>query len=153
MWMCCSARLTLLAVLATGLVAAGCASPPDAEKKAADTAVAAAQAVGAEKYAAQQFAALQVAVKTAEAQMTAKSYKEAKESYETAKRLADEALQAAAASKAAMKTQVETQVAALEKTWQELEQKAQAAAKKLKPDQKQAWDVATTTVKDALQAA
>src|SRR6516162_5873225 len=97
MSMCCSARLTLFAVLATGLVAAGCASPPDAEKKAADTAVAAAQAAGAEKYAAQQFAALQVAVKTAEAQMTAKSYKEAKESYETVKRLADEALQAAAA--------------------------------------------------------
>ena len=146
-------RRTVPLVLMVGLFVVGCASPPETEKKAADAAMSAATAAGAEKYAPKEFAAVRDAVKTAESQMSAKSYKEAKESYEKVKGLAEKAAQAAASGKAAMKVEVETQIGALEKGWQALETKAQAVSKKLKPEQKTALAEAAKGVKDAIQAA
>ena len=76
-------------VVAMSLLAFACASPPEAEKKAADAAVSAAQSAGAEKYAPSEFSAMTAAVKKAESEMSNKAYKEAKVSYQSAKDLAD----------------------------------------------------------------
>ena len=78
-------------VAAMSLLAFACASPPEAEKKAADAAVSAAQSAGAEKYAPSEFSAMTAAVKKAESEMSTKAYKEAKASYESVKDLADKA--------------------------------------------------------------
>ena len=50
-------------VVAMSIFAFACASPPDAEKKAADAAVSAAQSAGAEKYAPSEFSAMTAAMK------------------------------------------------------------------------------------------
>ena len=80
---------------------AGCDSPPEAEKKAAESAVAAAKQAGADKYAAQAYAAMDAAQKQADSQMAAKEYKEAKAATRRSRRLADEAAKAAVSGKAA----------------------------------------------------
>jgi predicted nucleic acid-binding Zn-ribbon protein len=140
-------------MFAFALVVTGCASPPEAEKKAAEDAVNAARAAGAEKYAANDFGAASAALKDAEGQMGAKKYSEAKTAYVKAKELADKAAKAAPAGKTAMKAEVDAAVADAEKKWQELEGKVKAAARKLKPDQKKAWEADTRSAGEALQAA
>ncbi len=146
------ARLAL-AVLAVLLVAFGCASPPEAEKKAADEAMKAARAAEADRYAASDFAAATGALKTAEAQMADKKYSEAKTAYVKAKDLAEKATKAAEAGKAAMKSQVEQELAQTEKRWHEVEGKVKPAVKKLKAEQRQLWEADAKAATETLEAA
>jgi hypothetical protein len=137
-------------------MAAGCESPPEAEKKTADTAVAAAKAAEADKYAAPAYQAATDLQRQAETLMGEKKYKESKAAYERAKGLADDAGKAAVTGKAAMKAEVEKGIAAAEAAWAGLEKQAQTAVKKMKRDQKKAWEddakAAQTALKEAKDA-
>jgi hypothetical protein len=135
------------------LLVAGCDSPPDAEKKAADAAIAAAKSAGADKYAAPAYKAVTDLQRQAEGFMGDKKYKEAKAAYERATGMAADAGKAAVAGKAAMQAEVEKGIAAAESAWAGLEKQAQAAAKKMKPDMKKAWEDDSKAAKDGLQAA
>jgi len=142
------------------LLTLACTSPPEAEKRAADAAVSAATAAGADKYAPSEFAAMTAAVKKAEYDMSNKAYKKAKASYEAVKDLAEKATKAAekaaaaaAAEKAAATADAEKQIADLEGRWKELQGQAEAAGKKLKADQKAAWDTDAKGVAEALKEA
>jgi hypothetical protein len=135
------------------LLAAGCDSPPEAEKKAADAAIAAAKSAEADKYAGPAYKAVTDLQRQAESFMGEKKYKEAKAAYERAKGLADDASKAAVTGKATMTAEVEKGIAAAEAAWTGLEKQAQAAAKKMKPDMKKAWTDDEKAAKDALQAA
>jgi chromatin segregation and condensation protein Rec8/ScpA/Scc1 (kleisin family) len=135
------------------LLVAGCDSPPEAEKKAADSAVAAAKSAEADKYAAPAYKAVTDLQRQADGFMGEKKYKEAKAAYERAKGLGDDAAKAAVAGKAAMKAEVEKGIAAAEAAWAGIEKQAQAAAKKMKPDQKKAWEEDAKSAKDSLAAA
>ena len=136
-------RIVVPLIAAMSLLAVACASPPEAEKKAADAAVAAAQSAGADKYAPSEFSAMTAAVKKAESEMSSKAYKEAKASYESVKDLADKATKAAVAGKAtadAAKAEVDKQLADLEVRWNELMTKAEVATRSLTAEQKAVWD-------------
>ncbi len=143
------------------LLTLACTSPPEGEKRAADAAVSAATAAGADKYAPSEFAAMTAAVKKAEYEMSNKAYKKAKASYEAVKDLAEKATKAAAekaataaaAEKAAATADAEKQIADLEGRWKELQGQAEAAGKKLKADQKAAWDTDAKGVAEALEGA
>jgi hypothetical protein len=147
------ARMLAPLLAAVSVFAIACASPPEAEKKAADQAVSSATSAGAEKYAPSEFAAMTAAMKKAESEMSSKAYKEAKTSYESAKDLADKAAKAAEAGKAAAKAEAEKQIADLEARWKDVQAKAEASAKKLKADQKAVWDADAKTIADGLDAA
>ncbi len=146
---------------AVSLLTLACTSPPEAEKRAADAAVSAATAAGADKYAPSEFAAMMAAVKKAEYEMSNKAYKKARASYEAVKDLAEKATKAAAekaataaaAEKAAATADAEKQIADLEGRWKELQGQAEAAGKKLKADQKAAWDTDAKGVAEALKEA
>jgi len=145
---------------AVSLLTLACTSPPEAEKRAADAAVSAATAAGADKYAPSEFAAMTAAVKKAEYEMSNKAYKKARASYEAVKDLAEKATKAAekaataaAAEKAAATAAAEKQIADLEGRWKELQGQAEAAGKKLKADQKAAWDTDAKGVAEALKEA
>jgi len=146
-------RVVVPLLAAVSLVTFACASPPEAEKKAADAAVSAATAAGADTYAPSEFSAMTAAVKKAESEMSSKAYKEAKASYEVVKDLAEKATKAAAAGKAAATAEAEKQIADLEGRWKELQGQAEAAAKKLKADQKSVWETDAKSVAEALEAA
>ena len=146
-------RVVVPLLAAVSLLAFACASPPEAEKKAADQAVSAATAAGAEQYAPSEFSAMTAAVKKAESAMSNKAYKEAKAGYESVKDLADRAAKAAETGKAAAKAAVEKELTGLESRWKELQGKAEAAATKLKGDQKAAWEADAKSVADAFDAA
>jgi chromosome segregation ATPase len=146
-------RVVVPLLAAVSLLTFACASPPEAEKKAADAAVSAATAAGADKYAPSEFSAMTAAVQKAESEMSKKAYKEAKASYEAVKDLAEKAAKAAAAGKAAATADAEKQIADLEGRWKELQGQAEAAAKKLKADQKAVWDTDAKAVAEALEAA
>lgn len=135
------------------LLVAGCDSPPEAEKKAADAAVAAAKSAGADTYAGAVYKAVADLQRQAESFMGEKKYKEAKAAYERAKGLAEEAGKAAVTGKAAMKAEVEKGIAAAEAAWAGLEKQAQAAVKKMTPDQKKAWEEGAKATQTALQEA
>ena len=146
-------RVTVPLLAAVSLLTFACASPPEAEKKAADAAVSAATAAGADKYAPSEFAAMTAAVKKAESEMSSKAYKEAKASYQTVKDLAEKATNAAAAGKVAATAEAEKQIADLEGRWKELQGRVEAVAKKLKADQKAVWDTDAKGVAEALESA
>ena len=146
-------RVVVPVLIMVSLLTFACASPPEAEKKTADTAVRAATAAGADKYAPNEFSAMTAAVKKAESEMSNKAYKEAKASYEAVKNLAEKAAMAAVAGKAAAKAEAEKQIADLDGRWKELQGKATAAGKKLKAAQKAAWDTDAKSVAEALEAA
>ena len=148
-----SVRWAVPVLAGVALLVAGCDSPPEAEKKAADAAIAAAKSAEADKYAAPAYKAVTDLQRQAESFMGEKKYKEAKAAYERAKGLADDAGKAAVTGKAAMKAEVEKGIAATEAAWTGLEKQAQAAAKKMKPDQKKAWDEDDKAAKDSLKAA
>lgn len=145
-------RLLVPMVCAVALTAVGCASPPTAEKEAAEKAVAAAKEAGAEKYAAADFAAASDALKDAEAQMTAKKYSEAKTAYGKAKDAADKATKGVESGKAEVKAQVEQLLTDTAKQWQALQEQVAAASKRLKPDQKQTWESDAKAAAEALDA-
>ena len=148
-----SVRWAVPVLAGVALLAAGCESPPEAEKKAADAAIAAAKSAEADKYAGPAYKAVTDLQRQAESFMGEKKYKEAKAAYERAKGLADDAGKAAVTGKAAMKAEVEKGIAATEAAWTGLEKQAQATAKKMKPDQKKAWDEDDKAAKDSLKAA
>jgi len=148
-----SVRWAVPVLAGVALLAAGCDSPPEAEKKAADAAIAAAKSAEADKYAGPAYKAVTDLQRQAESFMGEKKYKEAKAAYERAKGLADDAGKAAVTGKAAMKTEVEKGIAAAEAAWTGLEKQAQAAAKKMKPDMKKAWTDDDKAAQDSLKAA
>jgi hypothetical protein len=148
-----SVRWAVPMLAGVALLVAGCDSPPEAEKKAADSAVAAAKSAEADKYAAPAYKAVTDLQRQADGFMGEKKYKEAKAAYERAKGLGDDAAKAAVAGKAAMKAEVEKGIAAAEAAWTGIEKQAQAAAKKMKPDQKKAWEEDAKAAKDSLAAA
>ena len=148
-----SVRWTVPVLAGVALLVAGCDSPPDAEKKAADAAIAAAKSAGADQYAAPAYKAVTDLQKQAEGFMGDKKYKEAKAAYERAKGMAEDAGKAAVAGKAAMQAEVEKGIAAAESAWAALEKQAKAAAKKMKPDMKKAWADDSKAAQDSLKAA
>jgi hypothetical protein len=147
-----SVRWTVPVLASVVLLAAGCDSPPEAEKKAADAAIAAAKSAEADKYAAPAYKAVTDQHKQAETYMGEKKYKEAKTAYERAKGLADDAGKAAATGKAAMKAEVEKGIAAAETAWQGLEKQAETAYKSMKPDQKKSWEEEAKAVQASLKS-
>ena len=147
-----SVRWAVPVLAGVALLAAGCDSPPEAEKKAADAAIAAAKSAEADKYAAPAYKAVTDLQRQAETFMGEKKYKEAKAAYERAKGLADDAGKAAATGKAAMKAEVDKGIAAAEAAWEGLEKQAQAAAQKMKPDQKKMWEDEAKAVQAALKS-
>jgi hypothetical protein len=148
-----SVRWAVPVLAGVALLVAGCDSPPDAEKKAADAAIAAAQSAGADKYAAPAYKAVTDLQRQAEGFMGDKKYKEAKAAYERVKGLADDAGKAAVTGKAAMQAEVEKGIAAAEAAWAGLDKQAQAVSKKMKPDMKKAWEDDSKAAKDGLKAA
>ena len=148
-----SVRWAVPMLAGVALLVAGCDSPPEAEKKAADAAIAAAKSAEADKYAGPAYKAVTDLQRQADSFMTEKKYKEAKTAYERAKGLGDDAAKAAVAGKTAMKAEVEKGIAAAEAAWTGIEKQAQAAAKKMKPDVKKAWESDEKATKDALAAA
>ena len=148
-----SVRWAVPMVAGVALLVAGCDSPPEAEKKAADAAIAAAKSAEADKYAGSAYKAVTDLQRQAEGFMGEKKYKEAKAAYERAKGLADEAGKAAVTGKAAMKAEVEKGIAAAEAAWVGLEKQATAAAKKMKPEVKKAWEDDAKAAQAALKSA
>jgi hypothetical protein len=148
-----SVRWAVPVLASVALLVAGCDSPPEAEKKAADAAIAAAKSAEADKYAGPAYKAVTDLQRQAETLMGEKKYKEAKAAYERVKGLADDAVKAAATGKVAMKTEVEKGIAAADAAWAGLEKQAKAAAKKLKPEQKKAWEDDAKAAQAALKAA
>ncbi len=146
-------RWAVPVVAGVALLVAGCDSPPEAEQKAAATAVAAAKSAEADKYAAPAYKAVTDLQKQADGLMTDKKYKEAKAAYERTKGLGDDAAKAAAAGKIAMKAEVEKGIAAAEAAWAGLEKQATAAAKKMKPEVKKAWEDDAKAAQAALKSA
>ena len=100
-------RFSALGALIAGLTTRGGASPPEAEKKAAEEAVAQARRFGAEKYAANQFAAAVEELRAAEAQTVAKKYAAAQRTYLSAKAAGLKAAKTVDAVKTAMTPEVE----------------------------------------------
>jgi hypothetical protein len=148
-----SVRWAVPVLAGVALLVAGCDSPPEAEKKAADAAVAAAKSAGADQYAAPAYKAVTDLQRQADSFMGEKKYKEAKAAYERAKGLGDEAAKAAVTGKTAMTAEVEKGIAAAEAAWMGLEKQATAAAKKMKPDMKKAWDDDAKAAQAALKSA
>jgi hypothetical protein len=138
--------------LASALLVAGCASPPEAEKKAAEDAVRAAQSAGADRYAADDYAATQAALKEAEGHVGAKKYSEAKTAYVKVKELADQAASKVEAGKAAVKAEVDRAVADVEKRWQEADARVKAVGQRLKTEQTKVWEEATRSTGEALES-
>ena len=122
-----SVRWAVPMLAGVALLVAGCDSPPEAEKKAADSAIAAAKSAEADKYAAPAYKAVTDLQRQADSFMGEKKYKEAKTAYERAKGLGDDAAKAAVAGKTAMKAEVEKGIAAAEAAWAGIEKRAQAA--------------------------
>jgi len=146
------ARLIML-TLGACLLVVGCASPPDAEQKAAREAASAARSAGAEQYAPSEFIAMTAAAKKAESEMAAKAYKDAKVSYARVKILADTAARAALTGKAAMRDDLEKQLTELVQRWENLEGQAQTASKQMRAVQRQISDADARTVIEQLEAA
>jgi len=129
--------LSVLMVLALVLVVAGCSSPPDAEQKAAKTAMDAAMSAGADKYATADLGAAKKAWDTAESQVKDKKYKEAKDGYIAAKAAFEKAAAGVEAGKKAVVDQVNADLAVLEGAWMNLDATAKKMEKKIKD--KDAW--------------
>jgi len=130
--------VSLMMVLALVLVFIGCAKPPEAEQKAAKTAMDAAVSAGADKYAAADLNAAKKVWEAAEAQVKEKKYKEAKQGYVDAKAAFEKAAGAVKAGKKAVTDEATAAVTALEEAWKGVEATAKKAEKKMKA-KKDAW--------------
>jgi hypothetical protein len=144
--------VSLMLVLALALVFSGCAKPPEAEQKAAKTAMDAALSAGADKYATADMDAATKLWNAAETQVKDKKYKEAKQGYVDAKAAFEKAAAAAEAGKKAIAAEAAAAVAALEEAWKGLEAAAQKVDKKLK-DKKNVWIAEAKAFGDNLKAA
>src|SRR5262249_28052677 len=120
---------------------------------AAREAVSAAKSAGAERYAPSEYVAMTATVKKAEAEMTAKEDKDARASYARGKSLADAAARTALSSKAGMKDDLEKQLIALVRRWEDLEKQAQVSAGQVRAVQKQISAANARTVVEQLEAA
>ncbi len=138
-------RFSVLGALISGLTTRGWASPPEAEKGAAEEAVAKARRFGAEKYAAHQFAAAVEELQAAEAQMVAKKYAAAQRTYLSAKEAGLKAAETVDAVKTAMTPEVEQQLAKVVKQWEHVDGEIKAE-KTLTVVQKRDWEVDTKRI-------
>jgi hypothetical protein len=98
-----------------------CASPPEAERHAALTAMNASHTAGADKYVPADFDAARKLLDTAEAQLALKKYREAKQGYIDARIAFEKAADNVDAVRKAMTSQAAAAVAALEKRWKALQ--------------------------------
>jgi len=140
----------VLVVLALGMVLAGCAKPPEAEREAAKKAMDAAITGGADKYASADLEAARNLWNAAESQMKEKKYKEAKQNYIDAKAAFEKAAAAVEAGKKAVADQANAALKALEKEWKKLNATAKKMEKKLK-DKKQAWAADAKAIGEGLE--
>jgi hypothetical protein len=140
----------ILAVFALGMVLAGCAKPPEAEKEAAKKALDAAIMGGADKYASADLEAARKLWNAAESQMKEKKYKEAKQNYIDAKAAFEKAAAAVEAGKKAVADQANVALKALEEEWKKLRVTAKRMEKKLK-DKKQAWTTDAKAINEGLE--
>jgi hypothetical protein len=143
--------VSLMIVLALAFVFVGCATPPDAEKSAAQAAMDAAVSAGADKYVAADFGAAKSLWETAESQMKDKKYKEAKQGYIDAKAAFEKAAGGVEAGKKAMTDEANAAVASLEDGWKNLEVTAKTVEKKMK-DKKADWDADAKAFAEGLKA-
>ena len=140
----------VLVVFALGMVLAGCAKPPDAEREAAKKAMDAAITSGADKYASADLEAARKVWNDAESQMKEKKYKEAKQNYIDAKAAFEKAAAAVEAGKKAVADQANATLKALEEEWKKLNVTAKKMEKKLK-DKKQAWAADAKAIGEGLE--
>lgn len=143
--------VSLLVLLALSLLFIGCASAPEAEKKAAKDAMDAAVSAGADKYAVADLQAAKKIWDAAEAQLNEKKYKEAKQGYVDAKAAFEKAAGAVAAGKKAATDEANVAVAALEEGWKSIEESVKKIEKRMK-DQKEAWETDAKSFQDGLKA-
>ncbi len=144
--------VSFMMVLALVLVFIGCSKPPEAEQKAAKTAMDAAVSAGADKYAAADLDAAKKLWEAAEAQVKEKKYKEAKQVYVDAKAGFEKAAGAVAAGKKAVADEATAALAAVEAAWKGTEEAAKKVEKKLK-DKKDAWTADAKAFGENLKAA
>ena len=140
----------VLMVFALGVVLAGCAKPPEAEREAAKKAMDAAIAGGAEKYASADLETARKLWNDAESQMKEKKYKEAKQNYIDAKAAFEKAAAAVEAGKKAVADQANAALKTLEEEWKKLNATAKKMEKKLK-DKKQAWATDAKAIGEGLE--
>jgi hypothetical protein len=131
--------VSFMMVLALVFVFIGCSKPPEAEQKAAQTAMDAAMSAGADKYAAADLDAAKKVWAAAEAQVKEKKYKE-------------KAAGAVAAGKKAVTDEATAALAAIEAAWKGTEEAAKKVEKKLK-DKKEAWTADAKAFGENLKAA
>jgi len=126
-------------VVVVGLIflVVGCSKAPEAEQKAAKSAMDAAMSAGADKYAAADFDAAKKKWDEAESQVKDKKYKEAKETYVAAKAAFEKAAGGVEAGKKAVADQVSADLAAVEGAWKNLDAASKKVEKKIKD--KDAW--------------
>ncbi len=145
-------RFSALGALILGLTSRGYASPPEAEKKAAEEAVARARMFGADKYAAKQLAAAVEELQAAEAKMVAKKYAAAQRTYLSAKEAGLKAAKTVDAVRTAMTPEIEQQLADVVKQWKHVEGEIKAE-KTLTVVQQRAWEVDTKRITATLREA
>ncbi len=141
----------LVVVLSLVFLFVGCSKPPEAEQKAAKAAMDAAISAGADKYAAADLDAAKKKWDEAESQVKDKKYKEAKQSYIDAKAAFEKAAAGVEAGKKAVADQVNTDLAALEEAWKNLDATAKKLDKKIKD--KDAWTNDAKAISDGLAKA
>jgi len=143
--------VSFLMVLALALMFVGCAKPPEAEQKAAKSAMDAAVSAGADKYAKADMDAAKKVWDTTEGQMKDKKYKEAKQGYVDAKAAFEKAAAAVEAGKKAAAAEATAALTALEEGWKAVEAAAKKLEKKMK-DKKAAWEADAKAFADGLKA-
>ncbi len=145
-------RVRLLAsvfvVLLLVAALAGCSKPPEAEQKAAKSAMDAAVSAGADKYAAADFEAAKKVWDNAESQMKDKKYKEAKQGYIDAKAAFEKAASGVEAGKKALADEANASLTSVTEAWKSLEDTAKKMEKQMKD--KEAWTADAKTISDGL---
>jgi hypothetical protein len=141
--------VSVLVVLALVIALIGCSKPPEAEQKAAKTAMDGAISAGADKYAVAEMEAAKKIWNNAESQVKEKKYKEAKQSYIDAKAAFEKASAAIEAGKKAVADQASASLTALGGAWKKLEATARKEARKL-GDKKTAWEADAKSITEGL---
>ena len=139
----------LVVVLSLVFLVVGCSKPPEAEQKAAKSAMDAAMSAGADKYAAADFDAAKKKWEGAETLMKDKKYKEALQAYNDAEAALEKSAGGVAAAKKAMAEQVGADMTALEGTWKDLEAAAKKVEKNMK-DKKDAWTADANAISEGM---
>ncbi len=145
-------RKTALLSFVVLLFFIGCAKPPEAEQKAAQAAMEAAVAAGADKYAAAELDAAKKVKEGADAQVTQKNYKEAKQAYIDAKAAFEKAAAAVEQGKKKAADDANAAITAVEESWKPVEAFAAKLEKKFKA-KKEAWQADATAFGENLKAA